>query len=180
MPCWESAIRAGCAAEREGTLPSLLPRPGVRVHPGSGRVPTHAYPPPGRGCSGTEGLSSPPQPCHCPQEREEGRTCATATCVCCCCCCRSCWRSCIWWWAERGVPRSGSWAEEGSSILGDAVRISSGWRQPCKKMMSKVRSRAPCHRELLGTNGLWHRAAPQNAQERRCCVQSKHTLCWGC
>lgn len=94
--------------------------------------------PPGRGYSGgTKGLSSVPQPCCYPQKRAEGRTCATATCVCCCCCCRSCWRSCIWWWAERGVPRSGSWADEGSSILGDAVRISSGWRQPCKTPMVK-------------------------------------------
>lgn len=120
------------------TQPGLLPCPGVGVHPGFGRVPTRGCLPAGRGCSSSEGLSSAPQPCHHPSERPEGTTCATATCVCCCCCCRSCWRSCIWWWAERGVPRSGSWTDEGSSILGDAVRMSSGWRQPCKTPVSKL------------------------------------------
>ena len=132
------------------------------------------------GCSGTEGLSSASQTHHCPRERAEGRTCATATCVCCCCCCRSCWRSCIWWWAERGVPRSGSWADEGSSILGDAVRISSGWRQPCKTPASKVGSHAPRHGESPSTHGLRHRATPKNTKERSCGIQSKCTLCWGC
>lgn len=69
----EKRNRAGCAAEREGTLPSLLPCSGVRVYPGSVRSPPTPVPPQAGDALSPRDSVAHPSPATAPRKERRGQ-----------------------------------------------------------------------------------------------------------